>query len=389
MYKVLVDGIHIGQSMKGVGLYTANTLLYSEYYNKDLDFYVVILKHTMSENNKYLPKAKNIKYITIDWKNHLYHGLYNIPDLIRIIDPDVVWMPYELGFRSTRKKYAVLCHDIPKKMRYAQKSKESMHRKIVNNIISFVDDKLLAKTLRRANIVFCNSNYVGSWLNREIGIETSKIFLAPCAPGHDFEKLSENVDIKSIWNKLGTPCGYILCIYTGDKRENFSIIPKMYKRLVESGCNSSLVIAGVRESDRQYVESQVNDRLISNKVKIISYLDVDRVKDLAELYAAALIYLDTSLHEGFGMQVVEAMACKTAVICSNRGALPEVVGHSAILINPTDEIEISISVQKLLNDNKSRELVGLSGYERSKIYKWENTAKTIFNGLLTICENKL
>jgi glycosyltransferase involved in cell wall biosynthesis len=125
-----------------------------------------------------------------------------------------------------------------------------------------------------------------------------------------------------------------------------------------------------------------------DRVRIIPFLESGREKELVEVYTAASIYLDPSLQEGFGMQVIEAMACGAPVVCSNRGALPEVAGNAALLVDPEDPAETASAVKKVLTDEVLQMKLRAYGYERAASFSWEHTAKIIHKGLIEAVDGR-
>ena len=107
----------------------------------------------------------------------------------------------------------------------------------------------------------------------------------------------------------------------------------------------------------------------------------DRRFELAGLYTAAAVYLDPSLQEGFGMQVVEAMACGTPVVCSDRGALPEVTAGAALLADPTDADALAQGILALEQDPAKADALAQRGRERSRVFDWGSTAQVVLDGL--------
>ena len=93
--------------------------------------------------------------------------------------------------------------------------------------------------------------------------------------------------------------------------------------------------------------------------------------DLPALYAAASAFAYPSLYEGFGIPPIEAMACGTPVVASNAGALPEVLGDAALLVNPYDEAALADALQAAVNDPGTLRRKGL---ERAARYTWQKTA---------------
>ncbi len=251
-----------------------------------------------------------------------------------------------------------------------------------------MDDGLLARSLRRAKRVFSNSHYVGEWLRKEVRVDASRLSYAPCAPGADFSHLSRGVNVHAVREKLNSPEGYILTFHTGDSRENFAVVPGVYQQVVDGGGKQTLVVAGVRNHARASVESSLSNFPWHKRVRVVPFLESGKEKELAEIYSAASVYLDPSLQEGFGMQVVEAMACGVPVVCSNRGALPEVTNSAALLVDPEDHAGMASAVEKVLTDQGLREQLRKSGYDRAASFSWGSTAKVIYEGLFEIVNAK-
>ena len=97
--------------------------------------------------------------------------------------------------------------------------------------------------------------------------------------------------------------------------------------------------------------------------------------DLPALYAAATLFVFPSLYEGFGLPVLEAMACATAVVCSDRSSLPEVAGDAALLIDPHDRVRLAATIEKALGDDDLRQGMRERGLERASQFTWEQTAQ--------------
>jgi glycosyltransferase involved in cell wall biosynthesis len=116
-----------------------------------------------------------------------------------------------------------------------------------------------------------------------------------------------------------------------------------------------------------------------------SFLDKDRFSDLVGLYTAADFYLELSLHEGFGMQLVEAMACGTTCITSSNGALAEISSSHAIFIDPTSvesiatALKISYETKLHLRDNHKQVL-----YTRK--FSWDAMGQIVAGTLLKLAD---
>jgi glycosyltransferase involved in cell wall biosynthesis len=104
------------------------------------------------------------------------------------------------------------------------------------------------------------------------------------------------------------------------------------------------------------------------------YADGD---ELVDLYRGARALLLPSLYEGFGLTALEAMACGTPVITSNRSALPEVVADAALLVDPEDVTSIATAVHRLLTDDTLAKTHAALGLARAKLFSWEKTARAV------------
>jgi glycosyltransferase involved in cell wall biosynthesis len=96
---------------------------------------------------------------------------------------------------------------------------------------------------------------------------------------------------------------------------------------------------------------------------------------LPDLYRGALLFVYPSLYEGFGLPVVEAMACGVPVITSNRSSLPEVAGDAALLIDPTQVEALASAIATVMNDGAMRQALRIKGLARARAFSWETVAQ--------------
>ena len=98
-------------------------------------------------------------------------------------------------------------------------------------------------------------------------------------------------------------------------------------------------------------------------------------QDIISLYSEADVFVYPSLYEGFGLPVLEAMACGCPVITSNVSSLPEVAGDAAILVDPQDPNAIARAIITVLKDDKLKRELSERGVEQAKKFSWEKTAQ--------------
>lgn len=134
-----------------------------------------------------------------------------------------------------------------------------------------------------------------------------------------------------------------------------------------------LVITGLKQ---EYVENMLTDMNLKESIPNIVYTGYVPSEDLPALYNGAFIFLYPSLLEGFGIPVLEAMACGTPVITSNCSSLPEVAGKDGLLINPFSTQEIIGAILLLEADTKLYQKQVEYGLNRVKLFSWKHTAQS-------------
>ena len=101
-------------------------------------------------------------------------------------------------------------------------------------------------------------------------------------------------------------------------------------------------------------------------------------EELPVLYSSARCLVYTTLYEGFGLPILESMACGTPVITSDVSSMPEIAGQAALLVNPADEEEIKKSIYRVLNDKNLNSELTEKGFRRAKEFTWQKTAAETF-----------
>ena len=108
--------------------------------------------------------------------------------------------------------------------------------------------------------------------------------------------------------------------------------------------------------------------------------------ELPDLYRRARMLLLPSLYEGFGLTALEAMACGTPVIASNRSSLPEVTGDAALFVDPEDATSIAAAVRRLFTDDTLAKTHAARALARAQLFSWEKTARAVQSILHTVME---
>ena len=173
--------------------------------------------------------------------------------------------------------------------------------------------------------------------------------------------------------ELDLPNRYLLCLGTWEPRKNlptlFRAIKLLYKKLVEE--DIYLCLSGMKGWKYHEAESLIEELGIGGRIKVLGYV---KREWLPFLYARAEIFVYPSMYEGFGMPVVEAMACGTPVITTNVSSLPEAAGDAALLVDPKSVEELAAAIEKLLDDKELCDAMIERGHLHAAQFSWEKSA---------------
>lgn len=175
--------------------------------------------------------------------------------------------------------------------------------------------------------------------------------------------------------------GYPYFLYVGNRKPHKNVT-RLLKAFAISGLANDIKLVLSGEPDKEIIQIVTNYQLQTSVV----FAGVLNDTALAERYRGAIALLLPSLYEGFGLPLVEAMACGTPVLTSNITAMPEVSGGAALLVDPLSIGEISAGMKIIVSDNQVRQKMIANGLDQAKKYSWETTAEKIRNVLYEVTE---
>jgi glycosyltransferase involved in cell wall biosynthesis len=220
---------------------------------------------------------------------------------------------------------------------------------------------LLPKLVRRARHVVTVSEFSRGELVELAGADPARITVI--AGGVDHERLHPGVDPAPARAALALHRPYVLTVASRLPRKNLAALDPLARRLHELGVDV-VAAGGTRPQFAQAAEG--------GAVRLLGPVPEEL---LPALYAGAAAFVLPSLHEGFGLPVLEAMACGVPVVASDRGALPETCGGAALLVDPTDPEALTDAVEAAIGD----EDLAAAGVARARAFSWQATARNVDN----------
>lgn len=242
-------------------------------------------------------------------------------------------------------------------------------------------------SLENADHIITISNFSKQDIISQYKLDISKITLA--YPGFDedfFHPVKNLAKTQKIKRKYGIKDPYIICVGTIQPRKNLIRLMEAIARIE----NIKLVIVGKSKgAGRQgWMYQDILDTPkklgIEDRVIFTGFIPVE---DLPLLLSDAVAFIQSSLWEGFGIPVLEAMACGTPVIVSNVSSLPEVVGEAGLLVDPYSVDQTEQAIRTIISDKKLRQKKSKEGIEQARKFSWDKMAETVLKVFEKVSNN--
>jgi glycosyltransferase involved in cell wall biosynthesis len=232
----------------------------------------------------------------------------------------------------------------------------------------------LARIRKQAEMVIVPSTAAAEDVVHFLRVERERISVIPMGCEPRFQPVEEPVRAAALRRRYDLPERYLLFVGTLEPRKNVQTLLQAFAQVIAEMPQDdlTLVIAGGKGWGGEDYMSTVDALKLHDHVRFAGFVGDDH---LPELYRGALLFVYPSLYEGFGLPVLEAMACGTPVITSNRASLPEVAGDAALLVDPTQPEALAAAMTSILNDAELRRTLRARGLARAHTFTWDAVAQ--------------
>lgn len=333
--------------------------------------------NTIDKENKYLlftPEGScsdiifndnfDVKSITENNKDNFWDEV-NIPNILQNSDIELYHVPQNgVGLPQDKPcSMVITLHDIiPYRM------PETVGPNYLKIFLKQVPD-----IIPRCDGIITVSEYSKQDIIKEFGFPEDKIFVTYLAPEDIYKPLNKEFSKKLVKDYYGIDGDFILYIGGFSPRKNIlGLIEAFSKYINKKGKNISLVIAGKKGISYSIYKNRAEELHIEDQVIFPGFISMEH---LPYLYNASELFVYPSFYEGFGLPPIEAMACGVPVIASNTTSIPEILGHSAELIDPSNVDEIFEAIVRVQEDTKLKENLILKGLVKAVEFSWKDTAK--------------
>ncbi|MGL4990222.1 MAG: glycosyltransferase family 4 protein [Sarcina sp.] len=240
----------------------------------------------------------------------------------------------------------------------------------------------MPKILKNIHGIITVSEFSKNDIHQTLNFPKEKIFVTKLAAEEQYQLLDKNLVKNFLKSKYKINDNYILYVGGFSPRKNILGLIEAFSLCKNKlNNNTKLIIIGFKGASYDIYHSKVLDLHLESDVIFTGFIETS---DMPYFYNGASMLLYPSFYEGFGLPPLEAMSCGTPVICSNITSIPEVVGDSAILINPLDIYTLADSILELFRNNILRNNLIFKGLNHAKNFSWESTAKETINSYLNI-----
>jgi glycosyltransferase involved in cell wall biosynthesis len=248
-----------------------------------------------------------------------------------------------------------------------------------------VNRRLIARVMAQADVVVTPSAATARDAVRSGGMGRGGLRVVPWGVDRAVFRPLPATSITAVLARLGVKRPYLLALEVFNPRKNFCAVLEAVARLPE-GTRRPLTVVGVGRPHKTAAVAAVRARAVTlglhERLRVLDEVVTD---DLVALYGGALAFVYPSVHEGFGMPLLEAMACGCPVITAATSSLPEVAGDAALLVDPTSAAQLAEAISRLANEPGERARLAAAGSARVQGFTWRRTAE----GMLAAFEQAL
>lgn len=205
-----------------------------------------------------------------------------------------------------------------------------------------------------------------------LGVPSEKIYVTYEAASADFREIRDEDQIAAIREKYNLTSDFILALGSADPRKNMHTLIKAYKMLPAPVQERyQLVIVWNHGLLSSSIDQEVEAASLCDRVKFLEWISNE---DLVLLYNAASLFAFPSRYEGFGLPLLEAMACGTPIVAANNSSIPEIADKAALLSETEDAQSLAEMIKLALSDEAVRDDLITKGFKRAAFFAWDKCA---------------
>jgi len=317
--------------------------------------------------------------------------IWRLPDFLVAVLRGVHWMKYERKLRAVCKKtqYAVYHEtgfippalpDVPIVYTLYDISLVKYRAEHPRERVQFFDF-FFKRRRQYADHIITISEFMKQEIVATLGFDPDRVTAIPLASDPVFSPRHDEL-IASACAALAIPKDFLLCVGTLEPRKNIALA---IQALAQAKTDIPLVLTGWQGWGDKGWWDLIKKAHLEKRIFITKYVTDEM---LACLYSGARALVYPSFYEGFGLPVLEAMACGCPVICARSSSLPEVAGDAALFVDPHDASDCAAAIEKAVCDSALNDSLKLRSCKRASEFSWQRTARRTFEVLDSVSQRR-
>ena len=244
------------------------------------------------------------------------------------------------------------------------------------------------RTVQSASRVLTLSEFSRQGIARAYGMDPARIAVVPAGVSRAFRPQPRQHAKAFVEGRFKVPGPFILTVGDLQPRKNQIGLIRAFEELLcaHPDLPHHLMLVGKETWFAPHVHQAAKKSLVKDRIHFTDYVNE---KELLQLYSACDIFVFPSFYEGFGLPILEAMACGRAVACSNSSAMPEVADSAGLLFNPESTSEMVRAMRDLLLNPELRQRMERLGQQNAAQFSWARTAQMTLEVYHEVCGENL
>jgi glycosyltransferase involved in cell wall biosynthesis len=367
--RIALDALPLQVRSAGIGVYTDHLVRALAAQRPEVEFVLFGLRVPRRHAAAAAAFPPNVRWIT-SWAYPLvtgtpFMGLPRFLSLEQVLGTPTVYHATNYAVPRTRRVPLVLTvHDLAL-LRFPELGTPALCRLVAG----------LRRAAPAARRVIADSRATAGDLRELLGLPGESIRVVHLGCATRFQPVPDTPHRQAVLTRYGIVEPYLLHVGTIEPRKNLPTLVRAFARLRAARDGPlRLVLAG----ERGWGQEALQRALAADGGGRVDVVGAVAADDLPAVYSAAEIFVYPSLYEGFGLPVVEAMACGTPVVTSTAGALPEVAGDAARCVDPRDPDALAALLGELRDDPEQRRMLAERGRVHAARFTWERCARETF-----------
>lgn len=363
--KIVIEAQRLFRSKKhGMEIVALETIKELQKIDEHNHYTILVRK---DQDHLCIQKTRNFNIRQLSARSFPTWEQITLPAFLKKAKPDLLHCTANTAPLFVSTPMVVTIHDViyMESMNFSGSSYQNfgnMYRKLI-----------VPKIARKAKLIITVSSYEKKVIAKALNIPENKIRVVHNGLHARFKVINDATAFEVIREKYQLPSKFILHIGNTAPRKNTAGVLQSYYiyqqnneetlPLLITGCGKAFILNLLKRHSLTGLE---------DKIKVLDYLPIE---EIPLLYNMANLFLYPSFREGFGMPVIESMACGTPVITSDNSSLPEISNNAACLINPEDHQQMAGSIAEITKNNDLYKNYVDKGLENAKRFTWKRAAE--------------